>query len=384
MDWRIPLSDIDYGPDEEQAVLDVLRSRWLTMGAVTQRFEQSFAEFVGARHAIAVSNATAGLHLACLALDLKPGDEVILPALTFVATAAAVRYVGAIPIFGDIHSETDLTLSPASIEQKITPRTRAIIVMHYAGYACDMPAIEKIAKKHNLALIEDAAHAPGTELDGRKIGVWGDIGVFSFFSNKNLVTGEGGMLTTNNDALAEKLRRLRSHAMTSLTWDRHQGHAWSYDVTDLGYNYRPSEIISALGLIQLQKLEENNQRRRWLTSYYHHLLDEECPQITLPFHPHRGISSCHILPILLPQNIERVQFMAIMKSEGIQTSIHYPPVPDFSYYRRSNQTEQGLSLTQQVASREVTLPLYPMLKPEEVEIIVAAVSKALKASSKVF
>lgn len=377
MDWRVPLSDIDYGPEEEQAVLDVLRSRWLTMGAVTQRFEQEFAAFVDVRHAIAVSNATAGLHLACLTLGIKPDDEVILPALTFVATAAAVRYVGAEPVFADITSETDLTVSPQSIEEKITPRTRAIIVMHYAGYPCDMPAIEALAKKHGLVIIEDAAHAPGAELCGRKMGVWGDVGVFSFFSNKNLVTGEGGMITTKNDAFAEKLRTLRSHAMTTLTWDRHRGHAWSYDVTDLGYNYRPSEITSALGLVQLQKLEKNNRVRSELTDYYHRLLVEKCPRVTLPFVAHPGTSVCHILPILLPAQVERAPFMAGMKARGIQTSFHYPPVSDFSFYSASSHAAHALPVTYQVASREVTLPLYPTLKSGDVEVVVAAVAETL-------
>jgi len=379
MAWRIPLSDIDYGPEEEQAVLDVLRSRWLTMGDVTKRFEQAFADFLGVRHAIAVSNATAGLHLACRALDIKPGDEVILPALTFVAAAAAVRYVGAHPAFADVCSETDLTVSPVSIAQNITPRTRAVMVMHYGGYPCDMPAIESLAKKHGLAMIEDAAHAPGTELNGRKTGAWGDIGVFSFFSNKNLVTGEGGMLTTNDDALAEKLRLMRSHAMTSLTWDRHQGHAWSYDVTDLGYNYRISEIASALGLAQLQKLERNNQRRRELTSHYHRLLETGCPNLGLPFVSHRGLSSCHLLPVLLPQNVERTRFMDGMKSKGIQTSFHYPLIPGFRFYHTPDQVI--LPVTQQIARREVTLPLYPTLSFDEVATVVAAVGEALEECS---
>jgi len=244
-----------------------------------------------------------------------------------------------------------------------------------------MPVIEKIAQEYGLAIIEDAAHAPGAELSGRKMGNWGDIGVFSFFSNKNLSTGEGGMIVTNDDALAEKFRRLRSHAMTSLTWDRHQGHAWSYDVTDLGYNYRPSEITSALGLAQLQKLEKNNQRRRWLTTCYHRLLEEKCPGARLPFLVHRGVSSCHIFPILLPQGVDRTQFMNSMKSQGIQTSIHYPSVPNFSFYRESGQIAGTLELSSKVATCEVTLPLYPALEPEDIETVVAAVNKALKTSS---
>ncbi len=324
MDWRIPLSDLDYGLEEEQAVLAVLRSRWLTMGEVTRQFEQEFAAFIGARHAIAVSNATAGLHLACLTLGLQPGDEVILPALTFVATAAAVRYVGATPVFADVASLTDLTVSPLSIAAKITPRTRAIIVMHYGGYPCDMPAIEALAQKHGLIILEDAAHAPGAAIAGRSVGTWGAMSVFSFFSNKNLATGEGGMLTTDDDTFAEKLRLLRSHAMTSLTWDRHQGHAWGYDVTDLGYNYRPGEITSALGLAQLHKLQRNNQRRCHLTATYHHLLAEKCPWVGLPFAAHPGTSVCHLLPILLPPQVDRTQFMSGMKSRGNPDQLSLP------------------------------------------------------------
>ena len=242
MQWRIPLSDINFGPEEEQAVLEVIRSRWLTMGAVTQGFEQELAEYAGVKHAIAVTNATAALHLACVAAGLGPGDEAILPSLTFVATANAVRYTGARPVFADVEGVDSLNISPAAIEARITPRTRAILVVHYGGYACDMPAILEIARRHDLAVIEDAAHAIGSRLDGRMLGTWGAIGCYSFFSNKNMTTGEGGMLVTDDDGLAEKLRVLRSHGMTSLTWDRHKGHAWSYDVVDLGYNYRIDEV----------------------------------------------------------------------------------------------------------------------------------------------
>jgi len=191
MDLRIPLSDLDYGPEEEQAVLDVIRRRWLTMGAVTQEFESAFSDFVRVKHALAVSNATQALHLACLALGIGPGDEVIVPALTFVASANAVLYTNADVRFADIIGPDDLNISPRAIEANITPRTKAIVVVHYGGYPCRMPEIMDLARRHGLAVIEDAAHAPGATLDGRSLGTWGDVGCFSFFSNKNLATGEG-------------------------------------------------------------------------------------------------------------------------------------------------------------------------------------------------
>ena len=294
MEWRIPLSDIDFGPEEAAAVQQVVQSRWLTMGAVTQDFEKQFAASVGAKHAIAVTNATAALHLACVVIGLGPGDEAIVPSLTFVATANAVRYTGASVVFGDIESENWLDLSAESVEACLTPRTRAIIIVHYGGYPCDMPSILSIARKHGLRVIEDAAHAIGSDLDGKKLGTWGDVGCYSFFSNKNMTTGEGGMLTTNDDELADRLRLLRSHGMTSLSWDRFKGHAWSYDVVDLGYNYRIDEIRSSLGRVQLAKLEGNNARRRDLTALYHECLQELAPQVIVPFKVQRGRSACHL------------------------------------------------------------------------------------------
>jgi dTDP-4-amino-4,6-dideoxygalactose transaminase len=377
MAWRIPLFDLDYDEQEETAVMEVLRSKWLTMGEVTQKFEQAFAEMLGVRHAFAVANGTVALHLACLAVDLKRGDEVIVPGLTFVATAACARYVGAKPVFADINGPTDLTISPTSIESLITPRTRAIIVMHYAGYACNMPDILEIAQKHDLAVIEDAAHAPGAELNGKRLGAWGDVAAFSFFSNKNLATGEGGMVTTNDDKMAERIRRFRSHGMTSLTWDRHRGQAWSYDVTELGYNYRPNEILSALGLVQLGKLDRNNARRRELTALYTKLLTEELPQVTVPFIRHQGVSSCHILPILLPEGVDRLEFMGAMKDRGIQTSIHYPIIPDFRSYRKIYRGKNTIPLIREWARREVTLPLYADMHPAQVESVVQSVQEAL-------
>ncbi|MBI5296402.1 MAG: DegT/DnrJ/EryC1/StrS family aminotransferase [Chloroflexi bacterium] len=381
MDWRIPLGAIDFGVEEEAAVLDVLRSRWLTMGGVTQAFESEFAASVGARHAIAVSNATAALHLACLACGLGAGDEVIVPSLSFVATANAVRYVGATPVFADITSEDDLTLSVESIRRCLTPQTRAIIVMHYGGYACDMTAILSLAQERDLFVIEDAAHADGSILEGRALGTWGQVGCYSFFSNKNMTTGEGGMLVTNDDGLAERLRILRSHGMTSLTWQRHQGHAWSYDVTAVGYNYRIDEIRSAIGRVQLTKLEHFNVQRAQIVNWYNEYLQELAPSLHIPFRSHPGESCHHIFPVLLPVGGDRPSFMEAMKAQRIQTSIHYPPIHTFSAYQGLYPMDGGLPVTEGVSRREVTLPLYPGLTQDEVLFVAQAVQRALHESA---
>jgi len=376
MNWRVPLSDLDYGPEEEQAVLDVLHSKWLTMGGVTQEFETAFAQMSGAKHAIAVSNATQALHLACLACGVGPADEVIVPSLSFVATANAVLYCGADVRFADIVSQQDLTVDPTSIEQRITQKTKAIIPMHYAGYPCQMPEIMRLAEEYNLMLIEDAAHAPGATLDGKALGTWGDIGCFSFFSNKNLPTGEGGMLLTDQDDLAEKLRLMRSHGMTSLTYDRHKGHAFSYDVVSLGYNYRIDEIHSALGLAQLEKLPENNNKRReWTQTYWDALSDTH---LKLPFREStRGVSAHHIFPVLLPEGTNRHSFMTSLRDAGVQSSIHYRPIHTFSYYQ-AKYGAQSLPITDSVAAREVTLPLYPTMGEEKLEIVVEAIKASFK------
>jgi dTDP-4-amino-4,6-dideoxygalactose transaminase len=377
--WRIPLSDIDFGDEEKQAVLAVLDRRWLTMGEETQTFEQEFAALVGTSQAIAVSNCTVALHLACLALGIGAGDEVVLPSLSFVATAAAVRYTGAIPKFADIYSMNDLTISPEAVEKQITPKTKAIIVMHYGGYLCDMPAILEVARAYGLAVIEDAAHAPGAMLEGRRVGAWGDVACFSFFSNKNISTGEGGMITTQREDIADQVRLLRSHGMTSLTWDRHRGHAWSYDVVALGYNYRLDEIRAAIGRVQLHKLEVNNARRASLVARYRQRFQEIIPEIGLPFERHRGISAYHLMPIILPEGMRRESFMALMKAKGIQTSIHYPPIHRFSAYRMlAEEKVCELPVTEEVARREVTLPLYPTLTHAQVDEVVGAVAETIR------
>lgn len=378
MAWRIPLADLDISEEEISAVTDVLRSRWLTMGAVTQEFETAFKEYSGAKYGLAVTNATTALHMACLAAGLKKGDEVILPSLTFVASANAVCYTGATPVFAEICSEVNLNIDPKSIESKITPRTRAIMVVHYGGYACDMPEIMRIADAHGLAVIEDAAHASGSFLDSRMLGTWGKVGCYSFFSNKNMTTGEGGMAVTNDEEVFKKLSLIRSHGMTSLTWDRHRGHAWSYDVVDLGYNYRIDEMRAAIGLAQLRKLDMYNQKRRLITKMYREMLHDCCPEITIPFEHHPGISACHLFVILLPEDVERSDFMEKMKSVGIQTSIHYPLIHKFSYYQKDPLVScQSLPLTEKIAEREVTLPLYPGLTENDVKYIVQSIREAL-------
>ena len=378
--WRIPLADLDIGQEEKDAVMDVLERRWLTMGEVTQAFEREFAQFVGAEYAFAVGNCTEALHMACLAAGVGPGDEVIVPSLTFVATANAVAYTGAKPVFAEVTSSQDLTISVASIAAQINPRTRAIIPMHYGGYPCHMQAINDLADRHHLIVIEDAAHAPGAMLDGRRMGTWGNLACFSFFSNKNMTTGEGGMVTTNNAEYVDKLQWLRSHGMTTLTWDRHRGHAWSYDVVFPGYNYRMDEMHAALGRVQLAKLERNNARRAALVAWYRQVFAKAAPQVEIPFVDHPGSSSYHLMAVLLPQGTDRVKVMEGMKARGVQTSIHYPPIHTFSYYQKwlGSQTPK-LPVTEDIAARELTLPLYPGMTEADVEIVVDALKESLES-----
>lgn len=372
--WKIPLFDSNFGNEELEAVTKILQSRWLTMGEVTSQFETQFCNYINVRHSVAVSNGTTALHLANVVLGMGPGDEVIVPSLTFVASINSILYTGATPIFADIRSEDDLTVSPEDIERKISSRTRAILVVHYGGYPCHMKEIMALAQKHHLAIIEDAAHSPGAKIDGTSCGSFSDCGCFSFFSNKNLATGEGGMLVTNRDDLAERIRLLRSHGMTSLTLDRYKGHSYSYDVVDLGYNYRCTEICSALGIVQLNKLEANNKRRQQLVEYYRKKIDLN-DDIKIPFKDHPGISSYHIFPILLNPKIDRTQFMEFLKKEGIQTSIHYPPAHEFSYHKKYLRSQYILPVTEDIAQREVTLPLYPDLKFEEIDYIADVIRK---------
>jgi dTDP-4-amino-4,6-dideoxygalactose transaminase len=372
--WSVSLSDIDFGLDEENAVLAVLRSKWLTAGERTATFEQRFAAHVGAKHGIALHSCTAALHLGLLAVGVGQGDEVIVPALTFVATANAVLYCGAVPVFADIEGERSLLMSPEDVERKITPRTRAVVPMHYAGYACDMDRLGALARARGLRVVEDAAHAPGSRWRGRPVGSLSEASCFSFFSNKNLVTGEGGMLTTDDDAIATLVRRGRSHGMTAVSYDRHKGHAFGYDVVQTGYNYRPTEMQSALGLVQLDKLDANNARRRSLVAAYRRRL-AAIAGVLVPFEGRDGESSCHICPILLPPGTSRAEIQRAMRARGIQTSIHYPPIHRFTSF--SGRFSADVPALDRVAERLLTLPLHPLMGDREVALVCDALEAAL-------
>lgn len=389
MSFLIPLSDLDYGEEEVAAVQRVLRNKWLSMGPETKAFEEEFATMAGTRHACAVSNGTAALHMAFLALGIGPSDEVIQPAVNFVASANMTKAVGATPVFGEIVGLDEPTLDSTEIERLTTPHTKAVVVMHYGGYFCRMAEIQEICRKHHLALIEDACHAVGATCPPASAsvaaGALGDIGCFSFFSNKNLVTGEGGMVTTNRDDLVEKVRKLRSHGMSTLTWDRHRGHAATYDVLAHGYNYRIDDLHSALGREQLKKLERNNQRRRELTAEYWQRLELlENRGWILPFRKLSAFSSqfsafnhtaSHLLPVVAPDGETRWRCADELKSAGIQTSLHYPFIPGFTAFA-GKESRGGLDKSIAFCQRIITLPLYPTMTVTQVETVSGALIAA--------
>jgi len=369
--WKVPLFDLNYDQREGNAVADVIRSKWLTMGQKTQEFEAAFSEMLGAEtESVAVSSATAALHMALLALEVGSGDEVIVPAQTFVADANVVSMVGAVPVWADIASHSDWNVSIETIKPLVTEKTKAVIIVHFAGYPCDLEHINEFCKSNNIGLIEDVAHAPGASVNGKMCGAIGDIGCFSFFSNKNLSVGEGGMVTSNNSSLTKKLRALRSHGMTTLTLDRHKGRAVSYDVEQVGLNYRMDEMRAALGLVQLEKLADGNKARRQLTEKYRDLLANTSVRVAFDEIPLSEEHAYHILPVVLPETTDRMEVINHLKQQGIQTSIHYPPFWDFSAYSHIAKPKKS-PVFEQIARRELTLPLYPTMTEEQVEFVVA-------------
>ncbi len=374
--WKIQLFKLNYDDREIKAVADVVKSGWITMGEKTQEFERGFDSFLGdGVRCTAVSSGTAALHMSLLALGISDKDEVIIPALTFVADINVVKMVGATPVLADSSSFEDWNINPLEIEKKITDKTRAIIIVHYAGYPCNMDAIMKICREHNLFLIEDVAHAIGAEYKGQKCGVFGDIAAFSFFTNKNLSVGEGGMYVTRLDELDKKGRYLRSHGMTALTLDRHHGRAISYDVAQPGLNYRIDEMRAALGIVQLEKLPEANKRREVLTmAYIEHLSKVDGLMIPFINHPD-SVSSYHIFPVMLPECMDRTAVINLLKEKGIQSSIHYPAFKEFSAYK--GQIIDDTPIACEISRREITLPLYPTMTLDEVKFVTEALKESL-------
>jgi dTDP-4-amino-4,6-dideoxygalactose transaminase len=360
--WRITLADVTVGDEERDALLAVLDSGWLSMGPATKQFETALSDHLAAEHVLAVTNGTAALHLAAVALGIGPGDEVICPSLTFVASAAAMRQAGATVRLADSTSLDDFSLDPAEIDRLAGPRTRAVVVVHYGGFPVDMDAIGEIAARRGLLVIEDAAHALGSKLDGRTCGTLGDAACFSFFPNKNMTTGEGGAVVCRDPEAAERARSLRSHAMTTLTWDRHRGHAASYDVLGVGFNYRIDELRAALGLAQLGRLGALNEARARLGARYRERLAGR-PSLRVPYLTWRGHSAHHLFVVLASSQDEREHLRAALRAAGVQTSVHYPAIHRFSSYRDGT----SLPVAEQIADRVLTLPLHPGLKLDDVD-----------------
>lgn len=376
--WDIQLFKLNYDHLEVKAVSDVVTGGWLSMGEEINKFETAFGTFLGdGTHCKAVSNGTAALHMALLALDVGPGDEVIIPSLTFVADVNVVNLVGASPILADATSLDNWNMSLESVEQQITEKTKAVIVVHYAGYPCrDIMAISQLCRDKGIGLIEDVAHAPGAIVDGKVCGTFGDVGCFSFFSNKNLSIGEGGMVSTLDVELNKKLGYLRSHGMTTLTLDRHKGRAITYDVAQPGLNYRMDEMRAAIGSVQLDKLPTGNVRRGELTDRYRS--NFQGSPVTMPFeHQASNFTSVyHILPVLLPEKTDRVAVIGALKEKRIQSSIHYPPFWDFTAYK-GRFSPNDSPVTAEICRRQLTLPLFPTMTEDEVDQVCNALLEAL-------
>jgi dTDP-4-amino-4,6-dideoxygalactose transaminase len=375
--WTVPLSDVEVDAEIERAVLDTVRSGWWSMGPQVQAFEHEFSRRTGARFAFAVTNGTAALHLALLATGCGRGDEVVVPALNFVAAANSIGHTGATPVFCDITGAENLNADPADIERAVGDATRAIVVMHYGGHPCDMEPILELAEHRGLTVIEDAAHAPGATWRDRSCGTIGAVGCFSFFANKNLPVGEGGMVVTDDETLAERIALLRSHGMTTLTWDRHRGHAHSYDVVEQGFNYRLDEIRAALGLVQLGRIEEGNRARARIVARYREAL-HGVAGITMPFAPSgEAKPSHHLAVIVLPEGTARTDFRTSLATRGIQTSVHYPPIHEFAQYR-ARHPRRTLPATDSVSRRVVTLPLYPHMSDGQIALVIETVLDTLE------
>lgn len=360
--------------DDIDAVVETLCSDYLTTGPKVEQFEHAVAEYVGCKYAVAVSNGTAALHAACFAADIRPGDEVITTPITFAASANCILYCGGIPVFADIDSHT-YNIDPKELRRKVTPRTKAIIAVHFTGQPCDMDEICKIAKEYCLTVIEDGAHALGAEYKGRKIGTLADMTTFSFHPVKPITTGEGGMIVTDDRRLYEKLVLFRNHGITreeSLL--SHQVGSWYYEQKMLGYNYRITDIQCALGISQLSKLKQFLNRRRELARRYDEAFTH-CAGVIIPWQLADTVSGWHLYIIQVIRK-DRKEVFEKLRKEGIGVNVHYIPVYKHPYYQEHGYKGVCCSNAEKLYERMISLPLYPMMSDEEQDRVIACV-KAL-------
>lgn len=379
--YDIPLTHTSLDEEEVEAAAAVLRTKWLTMGGEVAAFEEEFAGLIGSRHAIAVTTGTVALEISFLAAGIGPGDEVIMPAMTFVACFNAAVRVGAVPVLADVNSPEDLTLSPEDCRRCLSEKTRAILPMPHGGHAPMMHELLDLARENGLLLIEDACHAPLASDRGRRIGTFGAAAAWSFFGNKNMTTGEGGMITTDDDAVAEKCRLLRSHGITRPTWDRARGHASGYDVALIGTNGRMDEIRAAIGRVQTRKLPAMTEaRRKAAMELRQQILEMGVEGLTLPEVRPGTESAHHLFTVILPEGCERGRVAGRMAAEGIQTSVHYTPLHHFSatgeWLGRQGRTV-NVPVTEAVAGRILTLPLGPHSTLDEARRIATALRASL-------
>ena len=375
MAYKIPLFNLNFDEKEANAAAETINSGWISTGPKCEELEKMFVDMFHVNYAVSISNCTDALHLCCLVSGVKPGDEVICPSLTFAASANCIRYAGATPVFCDIVGPDHINIDPAEIEKKITDKTKAILVVHMAGFPCKMDEIMAIAKKHNLKVIEDACHGPLSEYKGKKLGTIGDCAAFSFFSNKNISTGEGGMFISNNKEMADKARLLRSHGMTTMSYQRAGGHATAYDIVELGYNFRLDDIHAAIAIEQLKKLPGDLEQRIAVRKRYIELLSK-VENVVVPFADNTEFTSNYIMPIVITKGTveDRDAIRNKIHEAGVQTSVHYPAIHRFSIYKEYGAV---LPQTEYVTDHEITLPMYAALTIEDVEYIVKVVDTAV-------
>jgi len=366
-----------------QAVVEVLKSDWLTTGPKVGEFEEKFAEWVGARHAVSFSSGTAALHGAAFAAGLGPGDEAITTPMTFCATANCVLYQGATPVFADVSPDT-LNLDPGAVTRKLTSKTKAVIAVDYAGHQAALDELGRLAKEHGALLIEDACHALGAESRGKRVGGIADMTAFSFHPVKHLTTGEGGMVTTNDAGLAETLRRFRNHGISSEARERQQAGQWFYEMVLLGFNYRLTDIACALGLSQLERLDANLARRREIAAQYNAAF-ASLPGVTVPAVREGVNPAWHLYPIRLKLETltaGRGEVFRALRAETLGVNVHYIPVHQHPYYRELFQSGTSSRLSYPVAEdayeRLISLPMFHSMTAQDVEDVIHAVGKVLE------